>query len=145
MKQKTEDNAIMTDAMNETKQDVRKPVSTNKAIGRTWDEFEKEIYTPEEIKESDERVARLIAQIDRAKLSNEELNAHQDVAHLNEGENTIKTWIVRENDGFIEALCPACGISAREDEYTGQPILSNFCPECGEDLRNERKTQSQKQ
>ena len=29
----------------------------NSAIGQSWDEFEKEFYTPEEIAESDLRVA----------------------------------------------------------------------------------------
>lgn len=49
VKQNTKNNAIMRDTLNKTKQDVRKPSSTNKAIGRTWEEFKKEIYTPEEI------------------------------------------------------------------------------------------------
>ena len=32
----------------------------NSAIGQSWDEFEKEFYTPEEIAESDLRVALIV-------------------------------------------------------------------------------------
>ena len=39
---------------------------SNSALGRTWDEFEKEIYTPEEIAESDLRVA-LIGEVIEAR------------------------------------------------------------------------------
>ena len=39
----------------------------NKAIGQSWDEYEKEIFTPEEIEELDKRVALLLAEIDRRK------------------------------------------------------------------------------
>lgn len=39
----------------------------NKAIGRTWEEFEKEIYTPEEIAESNARVAKHLEWIDAGK------------------------------------------------------------------------------
>ena len=41
----------------------------NSAIGQSWDEFEKEFYTPEEIAESDLRVA-LIGEL--IKASNEQ-------------------------------------------------------------------------
>ena len=39
----------------------------NKAIGQSWDEYEKEIFTPEEIEELDKRAALLLAKIDRRK------------------------------------------------------------------------------
>ena len=40
--------------------------TNNFAIGRSWDEFEKEIFTPEEIAESDLRVA-LIGELIKAR------------------------------------------------------------------------------
>ena len=39
----------------------------NKAIEQSWEEYEKEIFTPEEIEELDKRVALLLAEIDRRK------------------------------------------------------------------------------
>lgn len=39
---------------------------SNSAIGQSWDEFEKEFYTPEEIAESDLRVA-LIGELIKAR------------------------------------------------------------------------------
>ena len=41
--------------------------TSNKAIGQSWDEYEKEIFTPEEIEELDKRAAMLLAKIDRRK------------------------------------------------------------------------------
>ena len=41
--------------------------TSNKAIGQSWDEYEKEIFTPEEIEELDKRAALLLAEIDRRK------------------------------------------------------------------------------
>lgn len=38
-------------------------MNKNSAIGTSWDEFEKEIFTPEEIAETDLRVRRIIRQI----------------------------------------------------------------------------------
>jgi hypothetical protein len=40
--------------------------------GRSWDEVEKELFTPEEIAASDRRVARMIARTE-AKIAKEEL------------------------------------------------------------------------
>lgn len=40
--------------------------TNNSAIGRSWDEFEKELFTPEEIAESDLRVA-LIGELIKAR------------------------------------------------------------------------------
>ncbi|MBQ7249458.1 MAG: hypothetical protein IJS21_05455 [Deltaproteobacteria bacterium] len=36
----------------------------NSAIGHSWDEIEREIFTPEEIAASDKRVARILRKID---------------------------------------------------------------------------------
>ena len=44
-------------------------------------------------------------------------------------------WILEEHEGYTIALCPACGKEAVTDEYTGKPILSNYCPECGKLLK----------
>ena len=41
-------------------------------------------------------------------------------------------WLIDEG-GF--ARCPRCGFEAREDDYTGKPMISNFYPDCGADLR----------
>ncbi len=43
--------------------DKEKSLETNPAIGGTWDELEKELFTPEEIAESDLRVALIGKQI----------------------------------------------------------------------------------
>lgn len=51
---------LVADAEN----DIGKAQCTNKAIGGTWDEYEKKIFTPEEIAESDARVAKHLAWID---------------------------------------------------------------------------------
>lgn len=46
-----------------------------------------------------------------------------------------KVWLIKEfEEGDVEARCPTCGHHAREDEYTSKPILSNYCPACGENL-----------
>lgn len=37
-------------------------------------------------------------------------------------------------DEVFEHRCSKCGNAARLDEF-GYEILSNFCPDCGEDLR----------
>jgi len=42
----------------------------NSAIGGTWNEFEREFFTPEEIAASDKRVARMKKEID-ARLARE--------------------------------------------------------------------------
>ena len=48
----------------------------NSAIGSDWEDFRKEIFTPEEIAESDNRVAIIVAMIEarrEKKLSQEQL------------------------------------------------------------------------
>jgi hypothetical protein len=66
---------------------------SNKAIGRTWEEVENEIYTPEEIAESDKRVAQMLgklklksAMIDAAILHSEKTiaNDHDEVEILDD-------------------------------------------------------------
>jgi hypothetical protein len=48
--------------------------------GRSWDEVEKELFTPEEIAASDRRVARMIARTE-AKIAKEELPKKSKVLH----------------------------------------------------------------
>ena len=43
--------------------EVKMPRETNKAIAGSWDEYEKEIFTPEEIAEIDACVAKHLAWI----------------------------------------------------------------------------------
>lgn len=45
-------------------------------------------------------------------------------------------WILEEHEGYTIARCPACGKEAVTDEYTGKPIMSNYCPECGKELKS---------
>lgn len=42
-------------------------------------------------------------------------------------------WCVSE-DGV--AKCPRCGHCAPKDEYTGKPIISRYCPDCGKWVSN---------
>lgn len=44
--------------------------------------------------------------------------------------------VATDEEAWPPARCPKCHTACREDEYTGKPILSNFCPECGQKLKS---------
>ena len=77
-------------------------MNNNNAIGRSWDEVEKEIFTPEEIAESDLRVA-LVGEIFRARKEKgitqkklEELSGVKQpiIARMEKGNTTPNTATV---------------------------------------------------
>lgn len=55
-------------------------------------------------------------------------------------QNEKGEWIIEVHEDYTIARCPACGKEAVTDEYTGKPILSNYCPECGKELRERAAT-----
>lgn len=51
-----------------------------------------------------------------------------------------ETWCIEEcgewkinKDGTL--YCPRCNFIAKENKDTGRIFISNFCPDCGENLR----------
>ena len=64
----------------------------NSSIGRNWEEFEKDIYTPEEIAESDLRVAIMCDLID---ARNERGLSHRALEELSGVKQTVISRIER--------------------------------------------------
>lgn len=52
----------------------------------------------------------------------------ESIACVDSKQSVYGRWI-NEKDEWPE--CPRCGFWAREDEYSGNPMVSNFCPDCG--------------
>ena len=55
-----------------------------------------------------------------------------------------QTWMTDNediywNEPIKRKYCPACGKRPYFDRETGKYILSNFCPNCGADLRGDKK------
>ena len=49
-------------------------------------------------------------------------------AYVDSKQSIYGQWIDGK-EGWPE--CPRCGFGARKDEYSGEPTVSNFCPDCG--------------
>ena len=68
------------------------------------------------------------------------MQANSITGMIKKPKKVAENWCVEDcgewkidKDGLLH--CPLCGFKAKESKDTGRLFISNFCPDCGENLR----------